>query len=153
MEEEPRDDVVDASLYDDMPLHFPIDRSNVIICSTSNQIFHQSFPRRLVPSFNHVIRRFSSRWTVRRHGGGGHVDTTFDSHTSTTLSSADSARDIPRGTRDTGMTGEMGTGTGDTLPARATEHKNLAGGGNEPLAKGESHYAKHAKQKEGDLDK
>lgn len=66
---------------------------------------------------------------------------------------ADNPIDIPRSYRDTGMTGEVITGTGDQLPATTVEHKNLAGGGNEPLAKGHSRYAKRAKQKESNEDK
>ncbi len=72
---------------------------------------------------------------------------------SSLATAADNPTDIPRSTRDTGMTGEVVTGTGNTLPATAVEHKNLAGGGNEPLAKGSSRYAKHAQQKESDIEK
>lgn len=77
-----------------------------------------------------------------------------DSATSSSLAkAADNAIDIPRTYRDTGMTGEVITGTGDQLPATTVEHKNLAGGGNEPYAKGHSRRAKHAQQRETLEDK
>ena len=66
---------------------------------------------------------------------------------------ADNPTDIPRSYKDTGMTGEVVTGIGNQLPATTVEQKNLAGGGNEPLAKGDSRYTKHAQQLESDQDK
>ncbi len=77
-----------------------------------------------------------------------------DATTSESLATAAAnPTDIPRTARDTGMTGAVVTGTGDPLPAAAVEGKNMAGGGNEPLAKGSSRYAKHARQPQSDVDK
>ena len=77
-----------------------------------------------------------------------------DSETAPDLAAAaDNPTDIPRTHRDTGMSGEVMTGTGDRLPARAVEDKNLAGRGNEPAAKGHTRDAKHGKQKVSDVDK
>ncbi|KAI9811912.1 MAG: hypothetical protein M1826_003020 [Phylliscum demangeonii] len=75
-------------------------------------------------------------------------DTTYAS----LADAADNAIDIPRSTRDSGMTGEVRTGTGEAMPAMAVERKHIADGGNEALAKGHPRMAKHAKQLESDLD-
>lgn len=76
-----------------------------------------------------------------------------DKTTSNLVKTADNPIDIPRSYRDTGMTGEVMTGTGDQLPATTVEHKNLAGGGDEAVAKGHSRTAKHVKQNETLEDK
>ena len=73
--------------------------------------------------------------------------------TSTSLASAaTNPSDIPRSTKDIGATGEVQTGTGDTLPATA-ETKNLRFGGSEDVSKGHQRYDKHVRQKESDFEK
>ncbi|KAI9840139.1 MAG: hypothetical protein M1837_001900 [Sclerophora amabilis] len=67
-------------------------------------------------------------------------------------SAADNPADISRGTKDIGPTGEVMTGTGDTLPP-STESKNLHVGASDPLSKGHDRYEKHSRQKESDLDR
>ena len=65
---------------------------------------------------------------------------------------ATNATDLPRGTRDTGATGEVVTGTGDVLGANV-ESKRLHYGANNPSAKGHDRADKHSKQKESDLER
>lgn len=55
---------------------------------------------------------------------------------------ADNATDMPRSTRDTGMTGEVMTGTGNTAGA-GVEAKRAQVGANTPGAKGDTRNAKH----------
>lgn len=57
---------------------------------------------------------------------------------------ADNAFDIPRGVNDTGVTGEVITGTGDAITSNI-EKKNLDDAGG-PYAKGHDRYAKHIRQ-------
>lgn len=65
---------------------------------------------------------------------------------------ADNATDIPRSTRDIGQTGEVMTGTGDTLPAEV-ESKNLSFAVNDPGGKGHDRTMKHAVKNRGDFDR
>ncbi|KAJ5095904.1 hypothetical protein NUU61_005260 [Penicillium alfredii] len=55
----------------------------------------------------------------------------------------DNATDMPRSTRDVGVTGEVVTGTGDTLPVGA-EAKRAFMGTNIPATKGDARDVKHA---------
>ena len=50
------------------------------------------------------------------------------------------------------MSGDVMTGTGDTLGAEV-ETKRLHMGGNDPLSKGHQRYDKHMRQKESDFEK
>jgi len=52
------------------------------------------------------------------------IDPSLDYSHSNPAHAADNAFDIPRGTGDRGVTGEVFTGTGDQLPSRV-EKKNL----------------------------
>ena len=67
-------------------------------------------------------------------------------------SAADNATDMPRSARDIGQTGEVVTGTGDTLPAEI-ETKNLQFQVNDPGAKGHDRAFKHAVKNRGAFDK
>ncbi len=58
---------------------------------------------------------------------------------------ADNAYDIPRSVNDRGQTGEVLTGTGDSMPT-SIEKKNLDDANFDPRAKGHDRYAKHARQ-------
>ena len=103
-----------------------------------SRLLHPSWPNSL--SSGRHTDRLTPRYPTPNDAGIARCRLTY-------LFAADGARDIPRDTRDTGM---MLTGTGHTLPARATEHttKHIAGRGDEPPAKGSSRYAKYAKAKE-----
>lgn len=54
----------------------------------------------------------------------------------TTAMAADNATDLPRSTRDVGMTGEVMTGTGNSMPASAESKRafttNIPGGAGDP---------------------
>ncbi|EEA21827.1 hypothetical protein TMatcc_008751 [Talaromyces marneffei ATCC 18224] len=67
-------------------------------------------------------------------------------------SAADNATDMPRSARDVGQTGEVMTGTGDSLPAEI-ETKNLHFQANDPGAKGHDRTLKHAVKNRGAFDK
>ncbi|CAO2654779.1 Nn.00g115120.m01.CDS01 [Neocucurbitaria sp. VM-36] len=58
---------------------------------------------------------------------------------------ADNAYDIPRSVNDRGQTGEILTGTGDSISSNV-EKKNLDDANFDPRAKGHDQYAKHARQ-------
>lgn len=59
-----------------------------------------------------------------------------------TAMAADNATDLPRSTRDCGQTGEVMTGTGDSLPADV-ESKRAFMGANVPGGSGDSRDVKH----------
>ncbi len=63
-------------------------------------------------------------------------------------SAADNATDLPRRNQDTGVTGEVVTGTGDQLPAEV-ETKRLHVGASNPAAKGHDRVEKHATSQSG----
>ncbi|KAF2834412.1 hypothetical protein M501DRAFT_1001175 [Patellaria atrata CBS 101060] len=65
---------------------------------------------------------------------------------------ADNPTDIPRSYRDTGLPGEVITGTGDQLPA-SVEGKQLGGQGHDNASKGDPRYGKHHKQKGSDFER
>ncbi|EED16535.1 conserved hypothetical protein [Talaromyces stipitatus ATCC 10500] len=71
---------------------------------------------------------------------------------SSVATAADNATDMPRSTRDVGQTGEVMTGTGDSLPAEI-ETKNLSIQTNDPGAKGQTRTLKHAVKNRGAFDK
>jgi len=63
---------------------------------------------------------------------------------------ADNATDISRSHRDIASTGEVTTGTGNTLPSEAeTKRMHYSGG---PLDKGHDRYDKHTRSKESQFD-
>ncbi|KAJ5610678.1 hypothetical protein N7510_007397 [Penicillium lagena] len=61
-----------------------------------------------------------------------------------TAFAVDNPTDLPRSTRDIGMTGDVITGTGDSLPAEV-ESKRTQMGTNNPSAKGDVRATKHEK--------
>lgn len=61
-----------------------------------------------------------------------------------TAFAADNATDLPRSTRDVGQTGEVLSGTGDSLPA-SIESKRMFMGTNIPGGSGEPREVKHHK--------
>lgn len=65
---------------------------------------------------------------------------------------ADNARDMPRGNRDTGLTGEVMTGTGDVLDGNV-EAKRLHEGSRGPAAKGHGRDGRYGQQKESELER
>ncbi|KAF2265856.1 hypothetical protein CC78DRAFT_514854 [Lojkania enalia] len=62
---------------------------------------------------------------------------------------ADNTFDIPRGTKDRGITGEVMTGIGDQLTSNI-EKKRLDDASYDPRAHGHQQYAKHARQHQPD---
>jgi len=70
----------------------------------------------------------------------------------TIATAADNATDMPRSARDVGMTGEVMTGAGDSLPAEI-ETKRLQSQTNDPGAKGQLRTLKHAVKTRGAFDK
>lgn len=69
----------------------------------------------------------------------------------TTAAAADNAVDMPRSTRDVGMTGEVMTGTGDTMPAQVESKRQM--GNNLPGGTGDVRSFKHASHIRGTLDR
>jgi hypothetical protein len=65
---------------------------------------------------------------------------------------ADNPIDVPRSTRDIGATGEVITGTGDTLPAEI-ETKKMDFQSQDPGTKGRSRPIKHAVKNRSAFDK
>lgn len=65
---------------------------------------------------------------------------------------ADNNTDLPRSTRDVGMSGGVLTGTGDTLGAEA-ESQRLQIGANNPGARGDVRMLKHANLTRGAYDR
>ena len=60
----------------------------------------------------------------------------------TSVMAADNATDLPRSTRDVGMTGEVMSGAGDSMPA-GIEAKRTQIGADHPGAKGDMRNLKH----------
>ena len=60
----------------------------------------------------------------------------------TSVMAADNATDMPRSTRDVGMTGEVMSGAGDSMPA-GIEAKRTQIGADHPGAKGDMRHLKH----------
>lgn len=69
-----------------------------------------------------------------------------------TAMAADNATDLPRSTRDRGQTGEVMTGTGDSLPA-STESKRTFMGSNIPGGTGDTRDIKHHNQNRSKFDR
>lgn len=69
-----------------------------------------------------------------------------------TASAADNATDLPRSTRDVGQTGEVLTGTGDTLPA-SIESKRTFMGTNIPGGTGDARGMKHHNHNRSQFDR
>lgn len=67
-------------------------------------------------------------------------------------SAASNATDMPRGNRDMGGTGEVMTGTGDSLGGQV-ESKRLHHSANNPAAKGHDRDDKHGKHTASHLDR
>lgn len=65
---------------------------------------------------------------------------------------ADNATDLPRSTRDMGMSGEVITGTGDSLGAEV-EAQRLQIGANNPGIRGDVRMLKHANLSRGAYDR
>ena len=70
----------------------------------------------------------------------------------TLQSAVDNPVDVPRSTRDVGMTGEVTTGIGDQLPAEV-ETKNMLIGSRNASAKGSGRNAKHQTWKRSAFDR
>ncbi|KAF7713262.1 Uncharacterized protein PECH_004540 [Penicillium ucsense] len=68
-----------------------------------------------------------------------------------TAFAADNATDLPRSTRDVGQTGEVVTGTGDSLPA-TIESKRAFMGNNEPKGVSRARDEKHHVQTRSQFD-
>ncbi|KAL4776967.1 hypothetical protein BDW60DRAFT_203065 [Aspergillus nidulans var. acristatus] len=64
---------------------------------------------------------------------------------------ADNYTDLPRSTNDMGFTGEVMTGTGNTIPAQAENAGNEIGG-NWPGAKGQTRSLKRANKNKGGFE-
>lgn len=67
------------------------------------------------------------------------------------VSAADNPRDLPWSTRDLGLSGEVITGTGDTLPA-VVEAKRIDVASNDPGAKGQARTYKNLVKNRGVYD-
>ncbi|KAJ5090899.1 hypothetical protein N7532_009583 [Penicillium argentinense] len=65
---------------------------------------------------------------------------------------ADNATDLPRSTRDVGQSGEVISGTGNTIPA-SIESKRAYMGTNVPGAPGDSRDQKHHRQNRGAFER
>ena len=70
----------------------------------------------------------------------------------TTTLSVDNMTDLPRSTRDVGMTGEVVSGTGDSINAEI-ESKRLQIGANGPGFRGDVRNLKHANLSRGAFDR
>ncbi|KAL4884503.1 hypothetical protein BJY04DRAFT_182623 [Aspergillus karnatakaensis] len=77
------------------------------------------------------------------YGGIGQPSTAF---------AADNSTDLPRSTRDIGFTGEVMTGTGNTLPAQNENAPNVLGT-NTPGAKGQTRSHLRGKQQRGGFER
>ncbi|KAL2829040.1 hypothetical protein BJY01DRAFT_240772 [Aspergillus pseudoustus] len=69
-----------------------------------------------------------------------------------TAFAADNATDMPRSTRDLGLSGEVMTGTGDTFPAQGENVGNQIGA-NHPGAKGQTRTLEHGSQNRGAFER
>ncbi|KAB8069892.1 hypothetical protein BDV29DRAFT_161008 [Aspergillus leporis] len=65
---------------------------------------------------------------------------------------ADNDAPMPRGPKDMGLTGEVVTGTGNTLPAEGGSKRNQIGA-NHPGAKGDVRGLKHGKLNRGGFER
>lgn len=79
------------------------------------------------------------------------IDPSADYAHSNPAHAADNNFDIPRGTIDHGITGEVITGTGDSITSNI-EKKNLDDANLDPRAKGHVQYAKHARSQGNPID-